>query len=111
MSQTHSRQTRDAAATLGALIAAGRRERRWTAAEFAARVGVSRPTIAKVEAGDLGVAVGTVLEAAVLAGVPLFADTPNGRAQVAHQARLHLALLPARIRHPDPDSVVIDDDF
>ena len=49
-----------------------RRERRWTLAELAERVGVSVVTIRKVERGDPTVALGTAFEAAVIAGVVLF---------------------------------------
>lgn len=102
------RQTTDAAATLGALIAAGRRERRWTAAELAERVGVSAPTLRKVERGDPSVALGTYFEAAVLVGVPLFSADREQQAALSDVAALRLAVLPARVRRSADD---ISDDF
>lgn len=57
--RTASPAAREAAALLGAWVRLGRRERRWTVAELAERVGVSVPTIEKVERGDLTVALGT----------------------------------------------------
>lgn len=108
MSATHSRQTLDAAVALGALVAAGRRSRSMTAKDFAERVGVSVPTLRKVESGDPSVALGTYLEAAVLAGVRLFNVDGREMASVADRARMQLALLPERVR---PAAVQPDDDF
>lgn len=109
MARTHTRQTHDAAATLGALVAAERRARSFTAKDFAERVGVSVPTLRKVESGDPSVALGTFLEAAVLVGVPLFNADGREMAAVADHARMRVALLPDRVRRTpagDPD-----DDF
>lgn len=109
MAQTHSRPAIEAARVLGAQIAAGRRRRGWTAAELAERVGVSVPTLRKVEHGDVTVALGTVLEAAVLVGVPLFGTEPDRFGELAHRAATELALLPERVRHRA--GPVVDDDF
>ena len=75
--------------------------------ELAERTGVSRPTINKVEQGDPGVAIGTVLEAAVLVGVPLFDVDPDVRDRYRAQKRSELALLPSRARPRRK----VDDDF
>ncbi len=99
--------TTDALALLGVSIRAARLRRRWTVEELAERVGVSKPTITKVERGDPGVAIGTVLEAATLVGVPLFEASAPSRARYAAQKRAELALLPAAAR-PAPE---VDDDF
>jgi transcriptional regulator with XRE-family HTH domain len=92
---------------LGWSIRAGRLARRWTSAELAERVGVSRPTISKIEHGDAAVAIGTYFEAATLVGVPLFDDESNRHRYVA-QKWAELALLPARARRPRKP---VDDDF
>lgn len=105
--RSYSPLTREAAALLGARIQAARKERRWTLDELAERVGVTRPTIVKVERGDLSVGIGTVFEAAVLTGVTLFHDEPAGRARLSRETDLTLALLPEKIRRPRLD----DDDF
>lgn len=100
--------TVDAARVLGQQIARARRARRWTMAELGERVGVSAPTIASVERGAPGVALGTVFEAATVLGVPLFgADAPE-LAVLARRGRDELALLPRRVRHAE---VQVDDDF
>ena len=93
-----SGQTRDALAILAQATRAARIRRGWTSRELAERVGVSLPTIVKVERGDPGVAVGTVLEAAALVGVPLFDADPEGRRRFASHKSAELALLPAAAR-------------
>ncbi len=95
-------------ATLGAQIAIARREAGWTAAELAERLGVTPALVARIEKGSPAVAVGTILEAAVLCGVPLFDVAPDELAGVAERQRDRLALLPARVRsRPRP----VSDDF
>lgn len=90
--------TEFAAATLGAQVAAARRELGWTQAELAGRLGVSRQLLAKVEAGSVVTSLGTVLEAAIICGVPLFGVEPSELAETAERERLKAALLPTRVR-------------
>lgn len=103
--------TLHALTVLGSQIASRRRELRWTAAELADRLGVSPQLVARIERGAPGTAIGTVLEAAVICGVPLFGVDPADRgalASLAEQEKTRLALLPARTRRT---SVQADDDF
>lgn len=100
-------QTRDALATLGMLVAQGRRRRGWTAEQLAERAGVSAKTLRKVERGDSTVAVGTAIEAAALVGVPLFGD-PDRLGEIRAREADRLAVLPERIHPTDED---VDDDF
>jgi transcriptional regulator with XRE-family HTH domain len=88
-------------------IRAARVRRRWSSADLAERVGVSRSTISKMEHGDPGVAIGTFFEAATLVGVPLFVDDAT-RQRYAAQKQAELALLPATARRPRRP---IDDNF
>ncbi|GAB95439.1 transcriptional regulator with XRE-family HTH domain [Kineosphaera limosa] len=99
--------TDDALQLLGVLVAQGRRRRAWTQVELAERAGVSPPTIAKIENGDPGVAIGTAFEAAVLVGVDLFDVPPDSLSEHVENQRNRLALLPARVR----TTVAFDDDF
>jgi transcriptional regulator with XRE-family HTH domain len=100
--------TLDAVAALGAQIAAARRELGWTAAELAERVGVSAPLISRIENGRPTAQIGTVIEAAVICGLPLFGADAAGLSAIATGERRRLALLPERVReHP----VVIDNAF
>ena len=98
--------TVEAARLLGQRVAAARRERRWTLAELAERVGVSVVTVRKVEAGDPTVALGTAFEAATLVGVALFHEDRARRALEAEVVQARLAVLPASVRPRE-----VDDDF
>jgi transcriptional regulator with XRE-family HTH domain len=104
----YSRYAQEAALLLGRLVRQGRVEHGLTAQAFATRAGVSRALLHRIETGDPGCAVGAVFEAAVLAGVPLFAET---RGQVSAEiARVEdrLRLLPQTVR---PRKAAVDDDF
>jgi len=100
--------TLDALAILGAQIAAARRELGWTAAELAERVGVTAPLISRIENGRPTTQIGTVFEAAVLCGVPLFGKDSTELGATARGERNRLALLPTRVRKPP---LIIDNDF
>lgn len=94
---------RHAVALLGTEVRAGRLERGWSIRELAERVGVSTATIVKVERGDLGVAVGTVMDCAALTGVPLFYDDASRVELEAERARAAvLGRRPRRSRPVDP---------
>jgi transcriptional regulator with XRE-family HTH domain len=97
----------EALAILSAAIRSARLRRGWTLEELADRVGVSKPTMLKVERGDPSVAVGTTLEAAALVGVPLFDVDDRARERYLAHKRAELALLPAAARRRRP----VDDDF
>lgn len=99
-------ETIEAVRLLGSRVALARRERRWTLAELAERVGVSVVTMRKVETGDPSVALGTAFEAAALLGVVLFDADPERRALEREIVRSRLAVLPATVRRR-----AIDDDF
>jgi len=109
MSRTanYSPPTQEAAALLGARIRLGRRERRWTLEELAARVGVGVVTMRKIERGDPSVRLGAVFEAATLTGVPLFDEDPSRLSLEAARIHDRLALLPSRVRKP----MEVDDAF
>ena len=101
----------DAARVLGQQIKLARMARGWTAVELAARIGIDRRTVAAIEAGDPAVSIGNVLNAADIAGVPLFgAEDSSELARLRREGRDRLALLPTRVDPPrsrrDPD-----DDF
>ena len=97
---------REALDVLGTRIRVGRIHRGWTLAELAERVGVSKPTMIRIERGDSKVAIGAVLEAAVLTGVPLLDPDPAVRATRRALQHAELALLPHAVRQRR-----VDDDF
>jgi transcriptional regulator with XRE-family HTH domain len=103
----YSPQTMEAARLLGARVRLARRERRWTMQELAERVGVSVPTMRKVERGDPGVGLGIAFEAATLTGVPLFDPDPSRLSLERARVEDRLAVLPRLVRKP----AEIDDDF
>lgn len=107
--RTLSWQTETALRLLGAEIAQGRRERRWSSASLAKRAGVSETTVRKVERGDSGVAIGTVFEMATLTGVPIFSADPRELEVGLRRSQDRLALLPERVR--ERALPPIDDDF
>lgn len=104
---TYSPLALEAARVLGGRIRLARHARGWTITELAERVGVTRTTMQKVEAGEPSVRLGVALEAAVVTGVPLFEADLRSAAIEATGVRQQLALLPARAR-PLP---TVDDDF
>jgi transcriptional regulator with XRE-family HTH domain len=99
--------TSEALQILGDSIKTRRLQRRWSIAELARRVGVSHPTIIKIERADPTVAIGTVLEAATLVGVPLFDADEGVRARHRERLAMELKLLPKAARtiatEPDDD--------
>lgn len=100
--------TRDALVVLGAQVAAARRELGWTSAELAERLGVSAPLVSRIESGNPSVQVGTMFDAAVLCGVPLFATDPTGLSRLAEAERNRVSLLPRRVRQK---RIELSDDF
>lgn len=112
-SRALSAETRDALRLLGSLVRRQRLQRRMRSAELAARAGISRTTLVRIEQGAPGTEIGVVFEVALLVGVPLF-ETSLFETDAAARADLHgriedrIALLPARIRERRPD---VDDDF
>lgn len=85
---------------LGAQIRLGRIQRRFSQAELAQRVGVSVETMRKIERGDMGVALGSVFEAAAIAGVTLFDSDPDRRRGEVRRIQELLTLLPSRVDEP-----------
>jgi transcriptional regulator with XRE-family HTH domain len=106
--RAYSRYSLEAIALLGQLIRAGRIERKITGAEMASRMGASRALIQRIEKGDPGCAIGAVVEAAAIAGVPLFET--EGEQLSAHRAVTGemLRLLPKTARK---SRRVVKDDF
>lgn len=80
---------------LGETIRASRLRRGWSVAALAERVGVSVPTITKIERGHPSVAIGTVFEAALLVGVELYGGHQDLAGRIVSN---ELVLLPQRGR-------------
>ena len=106
--RTYSRATRSALELLGKQIKLARKSRRIAETDFAARVGMARSTLQRIEKGDPLVEIGLVFEAADIAGVTLFEAESSRLAD--HHERLDdkLKLLPKAIRQP---KTKVSDDF
>ncbi len=106
--RTYSRLNREAVRLLGQQIKLGRKSRRMPEKELAARAGIARSTLQRIESGDPLVELGLVFEAAILAGVTLF--DPGATTLAPQLDRVHdkLMLLPKSVRQRRQG---IDDDF
>ena len=91
-----TRAAADALAVIGAQIRLARHEKNWTAADLGARVRASARTITAIEKGSPGVAVGTVLSAASVVGVPLFGASDDELARLRRRGEERVALIPSR---------------
>lgn len=103
---SYPRVVHHVAQLLGVQVRAGRLERGWTVAELAERAGVAEKTVRNVERGTLGVAIGTVLDCAVLVGVTLFYEDEGRIAAEAQRGRE--TLIGRRVRPGPPQEVDLD---
>jgi transcriptional regulator with XRE-family HTH domain len=104
----YSRYSEHAALLLGQLIRQGRIARGMTTADLAARAGISRGLVQRIDKGDMGCTIGAVFEAATIVGVPLFDNDQHGLAGLVERQRDWLALLPKAVH---PREVKAKDDF
>ena len=106
--RTYSRLTTEALVLLGKQIRLARKGRRMSEHDLAARVGIARSTLQRLEKGDPTVEIGLVLEAATLTGVDLFVPEATTLAPQIDRVDDKLALMPGSIRRPRRE---VDDDF
>ena len=107
-SRTYSRLSREATLLLGKQIRLARKQRRMSEHDLAARVGIARSTLQRIEKGDPAVEIGLVFEAATLTGVDLFVPEATTLALQIGRIDDKLALMPGSIRRTRRE---IDDDF
>ncbi len=103
-----SKITHVALKTLGELIRAGRTERGFSQFNLAQRLNVSRYSVMAIERGDPKVAIGVVFEAAVIVGVPLFAEDKQELQKLERTLTSIYSVLPKRVRVKNEP---IDDNF
>lgn len=108
MKRSYSRYATEALKLLGHSIRASRIERRMTTGELAERIGISRPSLHRIERGDPRSAIGSVFEAAAIVGVPLFETEPSRLASDLARLEEKLVLLPKTVRKP---KAALDDEF
>ena len=106
--RSYGRVTREALTMMGGLIRLGRKQRKMSEADLAARVGIARSTLQLIEKGHPKVEIGLVFEAAILVGVPLFVDEPSRLAPEISRIDDKLALLPRSVRRARSE---VKDDF
>jgi len=106
--RTYSRLSEQALVLLGKQVRLARKRRGMSEAALAERVGIARSTLQLIEKGDPKVEIGLVFEAAVLAGVDLFAPEASSLAPQIERIDDKLALLPQSIRKPRGE---VKDDF
>jgi transcriptional regulator with XRE-family HTH domain len=96
---------RDALTVLGQQVRFARQDQRLTAADLAARAGVSERTVYAIERATGTVSSGNLFNVATAAGVPLFgAETEQELMSLRRVGRDRLALLPARVYHRAKES-------
>ena len=106
--RAYSRLTREALVLLGKQIRLARKGRRMSEHDLAARTGIARSTLQRIEKGDPSVEIGLALEAATLTGVDLFAPEATTLAPQIGRIDDRLALMPGSIRKARR---AVDDDF
>jgi transcriptional regulator with XRE-family HTH domain len=108
LSRPYSRYTSDALALLGQLVREARLAKTLTTADLAARAGISRALLQRIERGDPGCSIGAVFEVASICGVPLFAQDQRELASKLALQREKMALLPKSVR---TSAIDVNDDF
>jgi transcriptional regulator with XRE-family HTH domain len=98
VSRSYSQYSLNALELLGQLVREARVGKALTTTDVAARAGISRALLQRIERGDPGCSIGAVFEVAAICGVPLFDQEPR---QLATHLALHrekMALLPQAVR-------------
>ena len=98
VSRPYSQYSLNALELLGQLVREARVAKALTAADLAARAGISRALLARIERGDPGCSIGAVFEVATICGVSLF--NQEQRQLTTHLAmhREKMNLLPKAVR-------------
>ena len=96
--RTYSRLTHEALILLGRQVKLARKQKKMSEKDMAARAGIARSTLQKIEQGDPQVGIGFVFEVATLAGVPLFEAEATSLAPHIDRMNDKLALMPTYIR-------------
>jgi len=94
--------------TLAKLVKSARLERGMSQKELADRVGISRHTLMAIEKGDHKVAIGAVLEACIIVGIPLLAENETELIKLNKTLSNIAILLPTR---GQGKKVELDDNF
>jgi transcriptional regulator with XRE-family HTH domain len=93
---------------LGQLIREGRLGKGFGTTDLAARAGISRALLQRIERGDAGCSVGTCFEVAALCGVALFEPDESALSKRLSVQTEKLALMPKSVRRA---KTAVHDDF
>ena len=107
-SRTYSQYSLHALELLGQTVRQARLSKAMTTTDLAARAGISRALLQRIERGDPGCAIGMVFEVAALCGVPRFDLEPRQMSRHLALQREKMALLPKAVRG---SSKAVNDDF
>ncbi len=107
-SRPYSQYSLEALLLLGQLVREARLAKALTTTDLAARAGISRALLQRIERGDPGCSIGAVFEVAALSGLPLFEADPRQLAAHAARQREKMTLLPKAVR---TGSQGVKDDF
>ncbi|MCF8172595.1 MAG: helix-turn-helix domain-containing protein [Candidatus Methylopumilus sp.] len=98
VSRPISQHSSNALQLLGQLVREARIKKSMTTSDLAARAGISRALLQRLERGDPSCSIGAAFEVATICGVPLFEQDAR---QLASHLGLHqekMALLPKAVR-------------
>ena len=104
--RAYSHYTRQAISLLAGLIKLYRKNLKMTAQDLAARAGISRSTLHKIERGDMKCEIGLVFEVAALVGLKFFDADKGSIANLNETVQNRIVLLPKNIRRRK-----VDDEF
>jgi transcriptional regulator with XRE-family HTH domain len=88
----------NALALMGQLVREARIGKALTTTDLAARAGISRALLQRIEKGDPGCAIGSVFEVAAICGVSLFEHNPRLLATKLAMQSEKMTLLPKSVR-------------
>ena len=108
MIRTYSTLALEAARLLGRQVRLARKQHKWSESELAARAGISRYTVQKIERGDMTCALGLVFEAASLVGIDLFEAQASPLDRRVRDIDGRIALLP---KSTHKQRKIVNDDF
>jgi transcriptional regulator with XRE-family HTH domain len=98
LARTYSHYSLNALELLGPRVREARLGKAMTTTDLAARAGISRALLQRIERGDPGCSIGTVFEVAAICGVPLFDPEPRELSNHLTHHREKMALLPKAAR-------------
>ena len=108
VSRPYSQYNLHALELLGQLVREARLSKLLTTSDLAARAGISRTLLQRIERGDPGCSIGAAFEVATICGVPLYEQEPRGLASQVAVQREKMTLLPKAVR---TSIKAIKDDF